>query len=87
MNKWLQAGIIVLLIGAAIVGGWAGYRLGASSGKRTAVRQIQGEAEFIRQQAAGGSVSAKAFCKAYREMGSTLNDPLLKQAFQPLRNC
>ena len=87
MNKWLQAGLIVLLIGAAILGGWAGYSLGVSSGKRAAVRQIQGEAEFIRQQANGGVAAAKALCRAYRDLGNTLSEPLLKQAFQPLRNC
>ena len=87
MNKWLQAGLIVLLVGATILGGWAGYSLGASSGKRAAVRQIQGEAEFIRQQANAGVAAAKVFCKAYRDLGNILGDPLLKQAFQPLRNC
>jgi membrane protein YqaA with SNARE-associated domain len=87
MSKWLQATIIVLLIAAAILGGWAGYSLGVSAGKRAAVRQIQGEAEFIRQQAINGSTPAKAFCKAYRDLRVSLSDPLLQRAFQPLGRC
>lgn len=87
MSKGVQAVMIVLLIVVAFLGGWVGYSIGAASGKRVAVREIQGEADFIRQQARNGVATARAFCQAYRNLRSSLGEPLLEQAFQPLRNC